>query len=450
MIEGTEMHSLHKNRMMYEPNAAGRSPKRKMKRPKTTQRLYMAPPSSIRTADSSGRGGDAVVSGSRSEDKTGGELRRRPERRDTISSPNGISRVYRRPSNDGMLETLRPPMVFDKEEKEGQLLSNSLHDSFGDLSVSRAAPRKPLRKSMITIDHGGDHSEYDGFDEELFASNNVSHDERKKTLKVRLRALVTGSNLFQFSLLLMLGWLVFDSHHKQKVKLRQYDEERSHIMENMVWIDKRAKQAHSKTMQKTLLADFSKESKEELQVEASQLQEEVERLQKFVRLNAREWIEHRFGENPAEVSLSLDPDGAEHIVIALTDDTPHAVAILVKQVDRNIWDDVGFQRLASGSVQGSPRLSGTTPLLEFVEKSRRCHDVGAVAVHQLEIEDRYMLVLRIHLQANMPIDEGDVCVGRVIEGLDLLEQHLEDLPVLQDVNAPITIEDATPLDHLPP
>ena len=123
----------------------------------------------------------------------------------------------------------------------------------------------------------------------------------------------------------------------------------------------------------------------------------------------------------------------EHFVIALSDDTPHAVSTFLQQVGSGLWDQVDFQRLQNGRVlQASTRFSGTTPVLEFVEKSRGCHHTGSVAVHQLESDDFHVMVLKIHMDDAASIDVGDVCIGSVYKGLETLEQIIPQLPVIRD------------------
>jgi glycerol-3-phosphate cytidylyltransferase-like family protein len=225
-------------------------------------------------------------------------------------------------------------------------------------------------------------------------------------------------------------------HHKQQVQ--RYDEERAHILEQMTWIDNAAKKVHKKYAGfDSLLLSAQKNGKlsDPAQLEESKfLQAQLEQLQLRVQQNARDRTVRQFGDNPVQVSLPVtegDVTG-EHIVIALSDDTPHAASVLLQQLANGLWDQVDFQRLENGRVlQASPRFSSTTPVLEFVEKSRGCHHAGSVAVHQLESDDFHVLVLKIHMEETAAIDEGDVCIGTVLSGLETLEQIIPQIPVIR-------------------
>jgi hypothetical protein len=220
----------------------------------------------------------------------------------------------------------------------------------------------------------------------------------------------------------VLGWIIYDSNRKvaiHKEQLQQYDEERSHILEQMMWIDKAAKKVHKRYSGAGLPSDLEAESKEELTTDVQELRSEMEQLQLRIQLNARDRIHEKFGDNPMQVSLSLDAEGSRHVVIALSEDTPHAAGTWLQQIDKKMWDDVIFESKAD-YVQASTRIPNTSPLLEFVEKSKRCRTIGSVALRQLENMELHVLVLRINLKEDTPMDESDVCIGNVIGGLDEL------------------------------
>lgn len=269
-------------------------------------------------------------------------------------------------------------------------------------------------------------------------------DERKK--HVTYRFLVNNlQGIVQIVVIVVLGTMIFDSHHrvqKHKVELQRYDEERAHILEQMMWIDQAAKKVHKKYAQKELWdnvngEDLLQETKDQLRQEAEGLRDAVKKLQLRVQLNARDRIAQRFAENPVQVSLSLDPAGTHHLVLRLSDDTPHAAQTLLEQIDKKLWDNIELQRLESGAIQvsTSTSLPTTSPVLEFVESSKSCHEVGSVVLHELEAEamDLNVVVLRIHMEENTRILDGDVCIGKVISGLDYLKE-VEGIPLIADRN----------------
>lgn len=243
--------------------------------------------------------------------------------------------------------------------------------------------------------------------------------------------------LLQLVLIFAFVWVVHDAKQRQVVhqqQLQQYEEERAHILEQMTWIDAAAKRVHQKYSAVGGLADHQamiqqhEESKAELQEEKKELVQLLEQIQHRVQQNARHRTVQYFGDRPVQVSLPLLEED-RRVIIALQDDAPHAVSTFLQQVHEKVWDEVDFQRLQHGRIlQVSTRLANTNPILEFAEQSRGCHQVGSVALHQLESTDFHMLVLKIHMEEHASMDDGDVCIGTVIAGLEALEQMIPALP----------------------
>jgi len=263
---------------------------------------------------------------------------------------------------------------------------------------------------------------------------------------------ISLSNILHVLVLLVLATIIYDSHHRvkaHKVKLKEYDEERAHILEQMMWIDKAAKKLHNKVNNNNgdndnLLGDDSdgnngnnvdpaKESKDQLVEETKQLRDELDQLQLRIQLNARDRIHDTFGDKPLQISLKLptlsdDFDaGAEEgreVLVALSDDTPHAVSTLLEQMDGNngLWDEMDFQPTEDGNVVQvtSKSRPASSPMLEFAEKSRGCHEVGSVALRSTVVQELNVLVLRIHLVDNAHLSENDVCIGKVEAGMGWL------------------------------
>lgn len=296
-----------------------------------------------------------------------------------------------------------------------------LGSSMTDLYGSRTPPRFRRSNQNLHVSQGYDDSEY--LDEESYAGTYQSHasvGEENPSHSVRKGP--HYSSMLQLVVILVLGVIVYDSNQKNsmhKTQLQQYDEERSHILEQMMWIDKAAKKVHKKYTSASLLKDLEAESEEDLRKDVEGLRDEMEQLQLRVQLNARDRINARFGDKPMHVSLSLGAEGSRHVVIALSDDTPHAAGTWLQQIDKKMWDDVIYDATPD-SVQISTRMPSTSPLLEFVEKSRRCRQIGSVAVRQLENMELHVLVLRISLKEDTPMDDSDVCIGKVVDGMDEL------------------------------
>jgi hypothetical protein len=242
-----------------------------------------------------------------------------------------------------------------------------------------------------------------------------------------MRSFVSATNMIQLLVLVVLAVFVYDSHHKvksHKVRLREYDEERSHMLEQMMWIDQAAKKVHTR-YSSLLQKDPSLETREELLDEARYLRDELDRMQVRIQLNSRDRIHQLFGNKPLHITFKLASSTssvkAEDLVaVALSDDTPHAVATLLSQVDSRLWDQVEYEAAEPGVVQISSTLATSSPLLEFVERSRGCHEVGSVAMRSVVKNELTRIVLRVHLIERAPMSDKDVCIGKVLSGLELL------------------------------
>jgi hypothetical protein len=233
------------------------------------------------------------------------------------------------------------------------------------------------------------------------------------------------SNLIQLCAFLLLAFIVFDSHHRMqehKVQLQEYDEEKAHILEQMMWMDQAAKKVHRKYSQP------ESEPPPQAKGLAAQYREDIEKLQLRIQLNARDRLAQRFGDKPAEISLKLGQ--GEHLIVALSDDTPHAVSILLEQVQRHMWDSIRIESSSAvGAIQIASKKAATSPLLEFVEPSRGCHEEGSVAIRQQMDHGLHVLKLRVNLIANSPMEDGDVCIGRVVSSLATLLGTAESLSI---------------------
>lgn len=268
--------------------------------------------------------------------------------------------------------------------------------------------------------------DYDDYHNEYYV-------EPRRNVWVVIRNAANYQTIVQVLVLIVFATMIYDSHsrvQKHRVQLAQYDEERAHILEQMMWIDKAAKKVHKKYAQKDIWGSLEdqkleQESRGELLQDAEGLRDAVRKLQLRVQLNARTRIEDRFGIRNAFIILSLDEEGKEHVQIGLSDDTPHAAAILLEQYDRHLWDKVELQRLGDNIIQISTDQTTTSPVLEFVESSHSCQEIGSVALRQLEAEsmDLNVVVLRVHMAEHVPMGPDDVCIGKVAAGLEHLNKQ---------------------------
>ena len=253
--------------------------------------------------------------------------------------------------------------------------------------------------------------------------------------------------------LMAFAFVLYDSRRQNaqhKLQLQQLDEERAHILEQMTWIDNAAKKVHKKYAgggykenllqpvldRKTTIPGGNNENpndRKQFRDENKSLQVQIEQMQLRVQKNARSRTNYQFGDKPVQVSLPIQKGDVlnGHLVIALSDDAPHAVNTFLQQVSNGLWNEVDFQHIQSGHVvQATTRLSDAVPVLEFVEKSRGCHKAGSVSLRQLEYEEFHVLVLKINMQESSSTNIDEVCIGNVISGLELLERILSQIPTI--------------------
>jgi hypothetical protein len=267
----------------------------------------------------------------------------------------------------------------------------------------------------------------------------------------------TPLNVIQIFVLCMLAFLIFQSNHRVSLhqqQLKQYDEERAHILEQMMWIDKAAKKVHQRYSQPFPVSGMSVGSpttatslsqdgennrsdvdggsdtintdtaaavdsgKDESQHTVESAQSTLEQIQLRIQLNARDLIREKFGDRPIIVTLPLTSSQTP-LVLALSDDTPHAAATLMKQIEKHWWDNVRMTQHASGSIQITTSADNTSPLLEFMERSRGCHDVDSVALRQEpDDRERHKLTLYINQVDKHRMEANDVCIGKVVGGME--------------------------------
>jgi hypothetical protein len=332
-------------------------------------------------------------------------------------------------------------------------------------------------------------------------SSSSSSSSKRATTKKTWRLFYTS---FKVLVVAACAGFVYDSHHRvrtHKQQMQEYESERAHILEQMIWIDTAAKKVHKKyssaaaaaaaaslttttsslqhnhlagkitTTSATTATTGNRGSPQQMKLQAL-----LDKMQVRIQLNARDWLAQKFGDKPAQVSLQISKrqqskhssststssavgtsGDNQHLVVALSDDTPHATATFVQQIDAHYWDDLEFETITttttgtdSSSSDGSMvqaiqilsrNRTSASPLLEFVEPSRKCHSVGSVALRQVRQGPlHHVLVLRIYLTEQPPTaaqaqqrqygnedfdiagdneeDEQEVCIGKVLHGLD--------------------------------
>ncbi|VEU39062.1 unnamed protein product [Pseudo-nitzschia multistriata] len=194
-----------------------------------------------------------------------------------------------------------------------------------------------------------------------------------------------------------------------------------------------------------------------------ELSHEVQTLQKRIQLSARNHIIQEFGEGPVMVVLELDLGDFDHrsstgssdanskataktrspdkISILLWHDTPHAAWTWLEQIGNHVWDGAPFHWDQGGVIDAIPsdeavlanqkKRSSGNGKIEFVEQSQHSHQAWTVGVREHPIHNsnnepgRSSLGIYINLQDNTDLHKHETCVGKIIDGFDVLQKLLE-------------------------
>mmetsp|Transcript_9200 Transcript_9200/g.17523 ORF Transcript_9200/g.17523 Transcript_9200/m.17523 type:complete len:450 (-) Transcript_9200:1184-2533(-) len=395
----------------------------------SSSRVYKAPQALVRN--------DHYVNAKQGSHLVGTRRRRYHGKEAPNDSSTGLMVEAESDSSLGNVDELPAPPLWADDDDFPKISPYSRQKESAIPEIAWARSSGNHKHSSIQIRQGEDHSETSQFEDELFSAYEThlhthlhTHDYTNRccpSTGTKKRNTYWWSfshpyaNVIQLCALLLLAFLVFDSHHrvhKHKIQLQEYDEERAHILEQMMWIDQAAKKVHKKYTEQGKGPD----SLIQMKGSDESARDALEKLQVRIQLNARDRLAQRFGDKPAEISLKINSHG-EHLIVALSDDTPHAVSILLEQVQRRIWDDIRVEKASAvGAVQIASAKAATTPLLEFVEPSRGCHEIGSVAITQQEEDELHVLKLRVNLIANSPMEPGDVCIGRAVSSLGTLQE----------------------------
>jgi hypothetical protein len=242
-------------------------------------------------------------------------------------------------------------------------------------------------------------------------------------------------HVIQFLVLLALGFMMYDSHHKvqhHRNKLVQYDEERSHILEQMHWMDTTSKKIHANVQQQQLAAAAAAQQKDttaDASTNSGGVQQQFERVQLRLQSNARDELARWFGDKPITMTVPINKSGNQQqqqqmsIHLALSNDVPHAIATLLEQERRGFWKLVTYTAAsANNSNDGfvtitSDSTGPLSPRLVWLESSRSCHERGSVMLQQQK-DDALALLIRVRPAAAGALPENVVCIGQVESGLE--------------------------------
>jgi len=244
--------------------------------------------------------------------------------------------------------------------------------------------------------------------------------------------------------------LVYESHSKAifaASQLSQFKEEESLLLLHLQKIEQQSIQLHENLSRLAhsggpidLLeeaekragsgdVDFDlihKQTQQLYQME-EELNHEVRTLQFKIQQSARNHIIQAFGEGPVQVILELEfpeqTSSANQIAILLWHDTPHAAWTWLDQIGKHIWDGAKFHWEQSHMIDALPvHADHSGSRIEFVEQSQHGHDAWTVGLRESDMGD---LQMYFNLQDNSNIHKHEVCVGKVIDGFDVLQHLLE-------------------------
>ena len=174
-----------------------------------------------------------------------------------------------------------------------------------------------------------------------------------------------------------------------------------------------------------------------------ELDHELHSLQEKLQQAARTSIISKYGDGPIKVVLEIEmPDetdtSSNQISILLWYDTPHAAWTWLKQILVGEWDGSEFQVGELSSIDAQPIIynAGT---LDFIEKSQKTHELWTVGLSN----NNGNLNMSVNLKDNSNSKDRQyaVCVGKVIDGFDVIKKMLRSSH--KNKSRPIRIRTAT-------
>jgi len=297
----------------------------------------------------------------------------------------------------------------------------------------------------------------------------------------------TVGHFFQTTVVLLVTFLLYDSHHKsnliaQRLKdfkseeamvflhLDRIEQQMLHLHESLQNLDmdgedkagttgdhggdtkkKRHQNNKSKNNNSPHIdaALIEKQTQQLMQME-EELSHEVRTLQTRIQHSAVRSIVHEYGEGPVQVILEVVVDGqTSKISILLWHDTPHAAWTWLEQISHRWWDGATIH-LENNRIMNvvSAQTETEASHLDFVERSQQRHEAWTVGLTDSSAaagtgKGVAGLEIFINLQDNTEYSKHDVCVGKVFDGFDVLHKIVEQTRELEQVGGQhITIKTA--------
>jgi cyclophilin family peptidyl-prolyl cis-trans isomerase len=235
-----------------------------------------------------------------------------------------------------------------------------------------------------------------------------------------------------------------DDEGMMMLHLHRIEQQSIHLHESIAKIGDINGHTHEASTEESLSSEDNQihTQTQQLYEMEQELDHELRALQAKLQQAARSSITSKYGDGPIKVVLEMDlPDessdqSSNAISILLWYDTPHAAWTWLKQIQVGEWNGSEFKVGDLSSIDAQPVIynAGT---LDFLERSQKNHEPWTVGLSNSEGN----LNMFINLKDNSEERQYTVCVGKVIDGFDVIQKMLT---VSQKDDArPIRIRQAT-------
>lgn len=259
--------------------------------------------------------------------------------------------------------------------------------------------------------------------------------------------------LLQLAVVFVVAFLVWDSHHKALLtteKLHQFRHSESMLMLHLQRIEQQSIHLHENLIQlhvgsdaanknskgqkpaASVDSDLIRKQMQQLKQMEEELEHEVRSLQSKIQQSARNSIIHSYGEGPVQVMLEVDigesngssdeKEEANRISILLWHDTPHAAWTWLQQIESGAWNNVPWELAKGLTIDAAITLPEESSKLQFVEKAQKAHEAWTVGFSNMEGGGSGIFV---NLKDNTDFHRHEVCVGKILDGFNVLQKLVE-------------------------
>jgi hypothetical protein len=318
----------------------------------------------------------------------------------------------------------------------GLTASQQLADGFRSITQMLRSRRRLSSDSYYAELYSGSH---DQVRNSWSSVEGFTKQKRRRGYLDKFQAL--KSEWMQMLVIGIVIFLVFDAYSKALAatdKLQAFSEEESIMMLHLQRIEQQSINLHENiarlsdvssaitsgqdaSQKDSIDTNLVRIQTQQLYQMEEELDHELRALQTKLQNVARSAIINTFGEGPVQVNFVLDfPDSRpdhDTVSILLWYDTPHAAWTWIQQIRKGEWNGATFSSKAT-TIEAAPVISNLGGL-EFVEKSSKGHGAWTVGL----ADDNGSLRMFINMQDN--VRKNDVCVGKVVDGFDALQELVD-------------------------